>query len=87
MSMPPIAPTGAMSSGDYCAYMVGYCAEASEQMLEELSDYVAQSTIDDWDKLWVRSLTDVGGSITELEAEVRQLRAQATMVSDAIKKL
>ena len=87
MSMPPIAPTGAMSSGDYCAYMVGYCSEASEQILDELNDYVTQSTIDDWDKLWVRILDDVGVKVTEMESSVNKLKAQATMVSDAIDKL
>jgi hypothetical protein len=87
MSMPTIAPTGSMSSEEYCAYMVGYCGDAEEQLLEDLNDYFSQSTIDDWEDLWGRTLFDIGEKVTTLEESVKKLGAQVTMVSDAINKL
>jgi hypothetical protein len=87
MSLPPIAPTGAMSSDEYCDYMIGYCNEAADQILSELPLYVAKGTIDDWEDLWDRTLDDVETSVTYLEESTKKINAQVTMARDAISKI
>ena len=86
-SWPPIDPTGAMSSGDYVNYMMGYCESAEAYLIDEMPKYVTTSTINEWDALWGRILLDASGSVTTLEKAVRGVEAQMIMVSDAIKSL
>jgi len=87
MGMPPIAPTGAMSETDYVNYMIDYNNAAADQLADELNDYVTQSTINDWEAMWERIVLDVDSKVTELEAATSKIKAQMTMVSDAIDKL
>ena len=87
MSMPPIAPTGSMSSTEYVEYMIDYNNAAADELAEELEDYVTQNTINDWEALWNRILFDVDKKVTDIETATNKLKAQVTMVSDAIDKL
>lgn len=87
MSMPPIAPTGSMSSTEYVEYMIDYNNAAADKLAEELKYYVTQSTIDDWEAMWERIILDVDNKVTDLESATRKIKAQLTMVADAIDKL
>jgi hypothetical protein len=87
MSLPPIAPTGAMASGDYVDYMMVYNAAAIAETAEDLEDYVTDSTIDDWGRMWVKILNDTSADLRTLETSVSKLKSQIIMVADAVKKL
>lgn len=87
MSMPPIAPTGSMSSTEYVEYMIDYNNAAADELAEELKYYFTQSTIKDWEAMWERIILDVDNKVTDLEAATRKIKAQLTMVADAIDKL
>jgi hypothetical protein len=87
MSLPTILPTGSMSSEEYCEYMVGYNNAAADHLYEELGNYVTQSTINDWEDMWIRVISDVEGSVTTLEESVAKLKAQVAMAADAIDKI
>lgn len=87
MTLPPIEPTGAMSSGDYVTYMMGYNELAEDSFIGVSDHYITKSTIDDWYVLWERILNDTGGKVTTLESAMAKLKAQVGMVKDAINKL
>jgi len=87
MSLPIISPTGAMSSGNYVDYMMGYNNLAEDELSSELDYYVTQSTIDDWHNLWDRIVSDTSSAVTDLETAVNKLKTQIWMVKDALKRL
>lgn len=87
MSLPPISPTGAMSSGDYTAYMMGYNDSAADMIADDLLDYTPTDTINDWNVMWNRIVTDVNNDVTELEKAMVTLKSQVTMVKNAIKNM
>jgi len=87
MSLPPILPTGAMASGDYVDYMIGYLNTALDSMDEQLNHYVGATQITDWGNMWDRTVGDVNTIVTTLENDVNKLKPQAQMVTDALKRL
>ncbi len=87
MPLPPISPTGALASGDYVDYMISYNTAAEASLATDLGHYVTQSTLTDWDNLWVRILDDTAFNVTTLEIAVNKLKAQVGMIKDAIGKL
>ena len=87
MGLPPISPTGALASGDYVDYMMSYDSLAEDCISEELTHYVTKSTIDDWDNLWNRILSDTDAKVTTLEEAINKLKAQVQMVKIAVSKL
>jgi hypothetical protein len=87
MSLPPILPTGAMASGEYVDYMIGYLNTAMDSMYTQLDSYVGAVQIDDWGNQWKRTTNDVNTIVTTLESDVSKLNQQIRMASDAIAKL
>jgi hypothetical protein len=86
MSLPPIDPTGAMASGAYVDYMIGYNNAAADYLIEEMTHYVTSSTMGEWNAKWGRILGDVSSEVAALESSVSKLINQARMVEDAISK-
>lgn len=87
MTLPPMSPTGAMSSGDYMSYMTDYCTRAIDSLEHEADKYYTKDTVNDWEALWGRILDDTSSKITDLETAVAKLNAQCRMVKDGINKL
>ena len=87
MSLPPILPTGAMASGEYVDYMIGYLNTAMDSMYTQLDSYVGAVQIEDWGNQWSRTTNDINTIVTTLESDVNKLNQQVRMASDAIAKL
>ena len=78
--LPPISPTGAMASGEYTDYMVGYDNSAEDVEIENLTNFSTMQTMEDWYKLWVRILGDVTSRTAKLEKSVNTLSQQITVI-------
>jgi hypothetical protein len=87
MSLPNIDPTGAMSSGNYVDYMIGYLNTALDSMDGQLDHYVGATQISDWGNQWDRTVGDVDTIVTNLENSVNKLKPQVQMITDALKRL
>ena len=87
MSLPPILPTGAMSSGVYVDYMIGYLNTSLDSMDSQLDNYVGETQISDWGNQWDRTVGKVDTIVTALENSVNKLKPQVQMVTDALKRL
>jgi hypothetical protein len=87
MSLPPILPTGAMASGDYVQYMVGYLNSACDSIETQMDTYWGASSIQDWGNLWTRIATDLQVTMNGLSTDVNTLKAQIRMATDAANKL
>lgn len=87
MSLPPILPTGAMASGDYVDYMMGYLNTALDSVDSQLDSYVGAVQVEDWGNQWGRTTKDINTIVTTLESDVSKLNQQIRMASDAIAKL
>jgi hypothetical protein len=87
MTLIPIAPTGAMASGDYVDYMIAYLNEAMDDEMEQLDAYLSAQVLDAWHLQWDRQITDLSAEVVALSTRVNKLRAQANMARDAINKL
>lgn len=87
MSLPPISPTGAMSSGNYTDYMITYVNEAIDDLDSQLDAYIGQSILEDWDSQWGRTVTDLGATIADVTSRIGKLTAQARMAEDALSRL
>lgn len=87
MSLPDILPTGAMSSGVYVDYMLGYIDTACDYVSTALDSYWGDSTIDGWYDKWDRITDDIDADITVLNSSLTTIKAQIRMIDDAINKL
>ena len=87
MSLPPIDPTGAMSSGSYVDYMIEYLNTAMDSEATQLEAYLGGQVLDSWSSQWVRQVADLSAEVVALNVRVNKLRAQASMATDAITKL
>jgi hypothetical protein len=86
MALPPIAPTGAMASGEYVDYMMQYNSDAETYIEGELPKYMTASTMADWDNKWNRILADVASEVVVLGAAVQKMSSQVRMIADAVSK-
>lgn len=87
MSMPDILPTGAMSSGIYVDYMIGYLDEACDSVIDDLGNYWGTYTMGEWSSQWARMTDDVDVDITDLNSEIVKIKAQVRMIDDAVGKI
>ena len=83
MPMPPISPTGAMSSGDYVSYMFSYLPGAIKSVQSDLKAYVSAEIISDWSTMWNRTVNDINTEVTTLGSTINNLSAQVTMAKIA----
>jgi hypothetical protein len=87
MSLPPIDPTGAMSSGDYVSYMLNYNNKACDSLMDQMSHYHTQDTINDWNAKWITILEDVSADVTIQETAMSKMKSQTVMLGNAIDAL
>lgn len=87
MSMPPISPTGAMASGEYTDYMMTYLSSAIDYVDDQLSAYLGEETLGEWESRWNVSILDVNTMITDINNRVGKLTAQSRAAKDGISKL
>lgn len=83
--LPPIDPTGAMSSGEYTEYMIYYNNLAEDVISENLTKYQVASTIEDWYLLWGRIIADVNLRTEKLESSLTALNQQILVVDTQIR--
>lgn len=86
MSLLPILPTGAMASGEYTDYMIGYLGNAMEDFADQLEDYLASVKAEDWYNKWSRTSTDINSKVTALNTDVTKLKNQCKVAQDIINK-
>jgi len=84
MTFPIISPTGAMASGDYVTYMIGYVGEYIDAFEDELSDNVGNQTIDAWDKRWGEVLTKIESKITELNEDIADISRKVLIAKNKV---
>lgn len=87
MTLPVISPTGAMASGAYVDYMLGYVNSAETSIDTDLALYWGDHSIDDWYSQWKRITSDLSADLTTMDTDLTKIKAQIRMVSDAISKL
>ncbi len=87
MTLPVILPTGALASGAYVDYMLGYLNTAMDDIADQLNDYSANNIIEDWDTQWDRTVDDITTITTTLSTDISTLKQQIRMAQDAINKL
>ena len=87
MSLPPISPTGALASGDYVDYMIGYLNTAMDSEAEQLTHYLGAETCDGWEAQWNRTITDLNEDLVDIAKSVNKLKIQTTVAKDAIAKI
>ena len=87
MYLPTISPTGALSSGAYTTYMLGYLNAAMDDISDGLVNYLSDEQLDGWDTQWDRQVTDLTADVTDLSTRIGKLRSKIRMASDAISKL
>lgn len=85
--LPPIAPTGAMSSGDYVSYMMGYDSQAEDVELENVTNFQSASTMDEWYALWVRVLGEVTKRLSSVEKSITTLSQQIRVIDTKLKSM
>jgi len=83
--LPPIDPTGAMSSGQYTEYMIGYDSMAADIVSDNLSEFSAMQTMEDWYSLWLRVIGGVDTRITSIETNILKLNQQITIIERELK--
>ncbi len=87
MSIPIIAPTGALASGAYIDYMIGYFNTAFDGLDTQLSAYVVDNTITDWDDKWDQIIDDIEVRVTTLESSISTIQSQILMLKNAVSAL
>jgi hypothetical protein len=85
--LPPITPTGAMASGDYVNYMIGWLDDATQDLATQMENYASDQTVTDWYNKWLEILNDLGTDVTTLNTDVSTIKAQIRMLRDAISRL
>lgn len=85
--LPPIAPTGAMASGDYVDYMIGYDSLAEDVISDNLTEVSTTKIMEDWYKLWGRVLGEVSTRITAIETSLTTLNQQIRVIDSKVKSL
>ena len=85
--LPPIDPTGAMASGEYTEYMIGYNNLAEDVIADNLTEASAMQTMEDWYLLWGRILGEVNTRVTTIESGVQKLSQQIKVIDNQLKKM
>jgi hypothetical protein len=85
--LPTIDPTGAMASGEYTDYMIGYNNLAEDVIADNLTEASAMKTMEDWYLLWGRILGEVNTRVTTIESSVQKLYQQIKVIDSKIKKM
>jgi len=85
--LPPIAPTGAMASGEYTDYMIEYDNSAEDVIADNLTEAGTLQTMENWYKLWVRILGEVDTRITKIESSVSAMKQQIVVIDSKIRSL
>lgn len=84
MSLIPILPTGAMASGDYVDYMIGYLDLAMEDVNDNLKAYLSDEIMDGWNEKWTQMTNDMDVELDDLASEINILRAKILIARDGI---
>jgi hypothetical protein len=87
MSLPDILPTGAMPSGTYVDYMIGYLNNACDSLIDQIQYGVGLDTIEDWKNQWNLTINDISSSVDELEADVNTVRIKSKIINDKLSKM
>ena len=87
MTIPAMGPSGAMASGAYVDYMIGYMQTALTGLEAEVETYVADKTVTDWYDKWTEILDDTEARITTLNSDISKIKAQILMLTNAIDAL
>ena len=87
MSIPTIAPTGALASGAYIDYMIGYFNTALDGLDTQLETYVVEKTIADWDDKWDQIIDDIESRVTILGSNISTIKSQILMLRNAVDAL
>lgn len=87
MSLPTISPTGAMSSDDYLTYMIAYLDGSLTILKSDIDSYLVDQTATDWYNKWDTILDDLTLKITTLNTDINTVKAQITMLNNAIDAL
>jgi len=83
--LPPIDPTGAMASGEYTEYMIGYDNLAEDVIAENLAAFSTSTTMEDWYLLWERIIAEVTARTDKLESSLNTLSQQIMVVDTQIR--
>lgn len=84
MSLPPISPTGAMSSGNYVDYMIGYNNEALDYLTGQIKNYIPDNIIGDWDNQWLRTINDIESMVIVLNNDITEIKTEIQMIKDIL---
>ncbi len=87
MTIPTMGPSGAMASGEYVDYMIGYMQTALTGLEVEVERYVADKTVTDWYNKWIEVLDDTETRVTTLNSDISKIKAQILMLTNAINAL
>ena len=87
MTLPSIAATGVMSSGDYVTYMISYLDNATTVLSKEMENYASDQNITDWYTKWAEIINDANSDMTILNDDISMIQSQLRMMQDAISRL